>query len=124
MKTELNEIEVNGVKYVKKGSTDFQEAEKYNDMPYVIIRTYSAGVHAGYLEKKEVKEVTLRKSRRIHYWSGAASLSQMAIDGVSKPNDCRFALELDKIKLTEAIEILYCTEKARDNIHGVPIWKM
>ena len=124
MKTELNEIEVNGVKYVKKGSTDFQEAEKYNDMPYVIIRTYSAGVHAGYLEKKEVKEVTLRKSRRIHYWSGAASLSQMAIDGVNKPNDCRFALELDKIKLTEAIEILYCTEKARDNIHGVPTWKM
>ena len=124
MKTELNEIEVNGVKYVKKGSTDFQEAEKYNDMPYVIIRTYSAGVHAGYLEKKEVKEVTLRKSRRIHYWLGAASLSQMAIDGVSKPHDCRFALELDKIKLTEAIEILYCTEKARDNIHGVPVWKM
>lgn len=123
MKTELNEIEVNGIQYVKKGVINYQEAEKYNDMPYVIIRTYSAGVHAGYLKKREGKEVILRKSRRIWYWDGAASLSQMAIEGVNKPDNCKFALEVDKIELTEAIEILYCTEKARNNIQGIIAWK-
>lgn len=98
-------------------------AKELKGMPYVIIRTYSAGVHAGYLEKRDNKEVLLRKSRRIWYWDGAASLSQMAVDGVSKPKDCKFTVEIDKIELTETIEVLYCTEKARLNIQGVPVWK-
>ena len=90
---------------------------------YVIVRTYSAGVFAGYIEKKEGKEVTLMHARRLWYWSGAASLSQLAMEGVKNPDQCKFPCEVDKILLTEAIEIIECTERARLNIKETPIWK-
>ena len=125
MKQELKEIEINGILYVRKDTINsFQESEKLDGMPYVIIRTYSAGVHVGYLEKREGKECILRNTRRIHYWDGAASLSQMALNGVSKPKNCRFSVIIDKIELIECIEILYCTKEAQENIQGVFVWKI
>lgn len=92
-------------------------------MTYVIVRTYSAGVFAGELESRDGKEVVLRNARRIWYWAGAASLSQLAMEGTSKPDQCKFPCEVDKVVLTEAIEILDTTEKARDSIKGVKVWQ-
>ena len=92
-------------------------------MPYVIVRTLSAGVFAGYLESRNGKEGVLRQVRRIWYWDGAASLSQLAVDGTSKPQNCKFPCEVDKIELTEIIEIITCTEKARQSISEVKIWQ-
>lgn len=92
-------------------------------MDYVICRTYSAGVFAGYLALREGQEVTLKHARRLWYWDGAATLSQLAVDGVSKPQNCKFPTEVDSILLLESIEIIPCTEKARLSIAGVPIWK-
>lgn len=93
------------------------------NLKYVIVRTYSAGVFAGYLEKKEGKEVTLTNARRLWYWSGAASLSQLAMEGVKKPEGCKFPCEVGRETLTEVIEILEVTEEARLNIKNVPIWE-
>lgn len=90
---------------------------------YVIVRTNMAGVFAGTLEKKNGKEVTLSKARRLWYWDGAASLSQLAMEGVSKPENCKFPCEVDKVVLLDVIEILNVTAKARKNIAGVPIWQ-
>lgn len=92
--------------------------------PYVIVRTFSAGVFAGTLEDKNGKEVTLSNARRLWYWSGAASLSQLAVDGVKDPQNCRFPVEVAEVRLTEAIEILSVTDIARDSIAGVPIWQL
>ena len=89
----------------------------------MIVRTYSAGVHFGTLEAKEGKEVVLSNSRRLWYWDGSASLSQLAIDGVSKPNNCKFPESVEKIFLTEAIEIIPVTDKAALSIDAVSIWK-
>lgn len=120
----INEIEINGSVYVLKSSTNQNaKAEDLNGMPYVMVRTYSAGVHCGYLKKKEGKEVTLLHSRRMWYWSGAASLSQLATDGTSKPNDCKFPCEVSEINLMEAIEIIPMTEKAKESIKNVKPWK-
>lgn len=91
--------------------------------PYVIVRTYSAGVFAGILICRTGKEVELRQARRIWYWEGAASLSQLAQEGTSKPKQCKFPVAVDKVILTEAIEILSVTEKARKSITEVPVWK-
>lgn len=93
-------------------------------MKYVIARTYSAGVFAGYLKERKGKEVTLTKARRLWYWSGAASLSQLAMEGVKYPEKCKFPCEVDKVILTEVIEILDVTEKARENIAKVSVWKI
>ena len=90
---------------------------------YVIVRTYSAGVFAGTLESQKGKEVTLSNARRLWYWSGASSLSQLAMEGVKNPSDCKFPCEVSKVVLTEAIEILDVTPEAKKNIAEVPIWK-
>lgn len=89
---------------------------------YVIVRTYSAGVFAGYLEKKNGKEVVIRNARRIWYWDGAASLSELAVKGVSRPENCKFPCEVPRVELTECIEILDATEEAKNSIASVPIW--
>ena len=115
-------ITVNGIEYVKKEDTPVM-AETLDGLPYVICRTYSAGVFAGYLKSRNGKEVALLKARRIWRWQGAASLSQLAVDGTSKPEDCKFPCEVEEVTLTEAIEIIETTEKARLSIQGVPEWK-
>lgn len=92
-------------------------------MKYVICRTYSAGVFAGYLESLIGQEAVLLNARRLWYWSGASSLSQLAMEGVKNPKECRFPCEVDRVHLLEAIEILDATEKARENIALVPIWQ-
>ena len=89
-----------------------------------MIHTYSAGVFAGYLESREGKEATLRNARRIWYWEGAASLSQLATDGTSKPENCKFPCPVDRVTLTEVIEIIPITKKAKKSIEEVAVWKM
>lgn len=93
------------------------------DLKYVIVRTYSAGVFAGYLESRTGQEVVLRDARRIWYWDGAASLSQLATDGTSKPGTCKFPCAVDRVELLQAIEILDVTPKARESLVSVPVWE-
>jgi hypothetical protein len=90
---------------------------------YVIVRTYSAGVFAGELESRSGRDVVMRNARRLWYWDGAASLSQLAMDGTSKPENCKFPCEVDRVELLEAIEILDVTDKARESIKAVPVWR-
>lgn len=90
--------------------------------PYVIVRTYSAGVFAGYLVRRKGKEVELKDARRIWKWEGAASLSQLAQSGTSSPQNCKFPEPVSQVILTEVIEILTTTEIGRTSIQGVPIW--
>lgn len=91
-------------------------------MKYVIVRTYSAGVFAGYLESRNGREVVLLNARRLWKWSGAASLSQLAMEGTKNPNDCKFPCEVLRVELLEAIEILDVTQNAEKSIKSVPIW--
>jgi hypothetical protein len=91
---------------------------------YVIIRTYSAGCFVGYLVSRKGKEVVLTQARRLWYWAGAASLSQLAQSGTSRPQDCKFPEPVDRIELTEAIEVIDVTEKGKISIEGVPVWKV
>lgn len=122
MNQKINELEINGVVYVPKTEAT-KQAETFEGMEYCIVRTYSAGVFAAYVEKREGKEATLRKARRLWYWDGASSLSQLAVDGTTKPQNCKFPAEVDKIEVTEVIEISYCTEKAKQSIAGVKVWQ-
>ncbi|MHB9161385.1 MAG: DUF6948 domain-containing protein [Nitrosotalea sp.] len=101
-----------------------KEKKKYNKkMKYVIVRTYSAGVFAGYLKSRKKEEVIILNARRLWYWNGAASLSQLAQEGTSKPSECKFPCEVDEILLLNTIEILNVTLKAKQSIKSVPIWE-
>lgn len=90
----------------------------------VIIRGDRSGVFFGTLTKKEGKEVTLENCRRLWYWDGAASISQLAMEGVTKPRNCKFTVKVDKIVITDAIEIILCSGEAIKSIEGVAEWKM
>lgn len=90
---------------------------------YCIVRTYSAGVFAGILKSRYGKEATLTDSRRIWYWDGASSLSELAMKGTTKPQKCKFPCPVDEVLLTEVIEIIPCTELAEMSIREVPEWK-
>ena len=90
----------------------------------VIIRAKNAGVFYGTLANKEGNEVVLKDCRRIWYWDGAASLSELAVSGVTKPKDCKFSVVVPSITILEVIEIIPCTPEAIENIEAVPVWKM
>ena len=89
---------------------------------YVIVRSRSASPFAGILEKQDKNTVILKDARRLWEWDGAATLSQMAVDGVSKPENCKFPTMVAKVKVFEIIEILWCTDVAQKSIENVPIW--
>ena len=126
MKIEQTEIEINGVKYVQKDSVQNIKTETIDGLEYKIVRTYSAGVFAGYLKEKVTKEGTticiLLNARRLWTWAGAASLSELAMHGTSKPNDCKFPCEVSKVELLQVIEILDVTKKAKESIDSVKVW--
>ena len=89
---------------------------------FVIVRTYSAGVFAGTLESQKGQEVVLTNARRLWYWAGVASLSQLATNGTSRPQDCKFPVAVARVGLLQAIEILDVTEQGRKSIESVPVW--
>ena len=90
----------------------------------VIVRGDRSGVFFGTLTAKEGTEVKLEKCRRLWYWDGAATISQIAVEGVTKPEECRFTMTVDEIVILDAIEIIPCTDVAVDIIEGVKVWKM
>lgn len=89
----------------------------------VIVRCSRAGVFYGTLSEKEGQEVELKNCRRIWYWDGAASLHQLAAEGTAVPSNCKFTMRVESIVLTEAIEIIPCTDKAIESIEAVKEWK-
>ena len=90
---------------------------------YVIVRADRAGVFAGILKEKDGNEVILNDCRRLWYWDGAASISQIAINGTSKPDNCKFTVTVDEIAIIGVIEIIPCTPEAEKSIRGVRKWK-
>jgi len=91
--------------------------------PYVIVRTYSAGVFAGTLVSRRGKEVELRDARRLWYWRGAATLSQLAEEGTTNPHECKFPMPVASVVVTEAIEIMAVSAAGRASIEAVPVWR-
>jgi len=89
----------------------------------VLVRADRAGIFVGILVSRKEGEVVLKNARRLWYWEGAASISQIAIDGVSKPENCKFPESVSEILIREVIEIIPMTEKAIKSIKSIPIWK-
>ena len=90
----------------------------------VIVRGDRSGVFYGTLAAQNGQEVELKNCRRLWYWSGAASISQIAQEGVKDPEACKFTVSVDEILILDAIEIIACTEEAKASIEGVKEWKM
>lgn len=93
-------------------------------MKKVIIRAAQAGVFFGELVERNGQEVKLKNARRLWYWDGAASLSQLAVEGTNKPDNCRFTIAVKEIEILGVIEVIPCEEKAILSIEEVKEWKI
>lgn len=89
---------------------------------YVIVRTYSAGVHVGTLKSQNGKEVTLENTRRIWYWKGRFTLSAIAQEGVGKGS--QLSVVTPEILLTQAIEVIPTTAEAQKNLEDFEAHKI
>jgi len=118
----IETLMINNVEYVRKDQTQ-NMAEKVAGLEFCIVRTYSAGVFAGYVKDRIGKELTLINSIRLWQWSGA-SLSQVSQEGCPNKSNCKFGMVETVKYITEAIEITPCTEKAKIDIQSVKPWKV
>lgn len=89
----------------------------------VIIRGDRSGVFYGTLAGKKGTEVKLSNCRRLWYWEGAASISQLASEGTQNPGGCKFTVTVSEIIITDVIEIILCTDTAIRSIEEVREWK-
>tara|TARA_R100001244_G_scaffold121258_1_gene90898 strand:+ start:3272 stop:3634 length:363 start_codon:yes stop_codon:yes gene_type:complete len=112
---------MNDVKYVREDSLS-EQAESFEGMRAVIVRTYSAGVFYGYLQRLEGKNGVVKQARRMWKWFGA-SLSECAQSGTPDKDNCKFPEAVDSIELTEIIEVLDLTTTAKASLDSVPVWK-
>lgn len=119
-------ITIDDVKYVRADSVK-EEANQVDGMKCCIIRSYGAGVFAGFVkeQKSDVNgvNVVLINSRRIWYWSGACSLSQIATEGSKNINDCKIAVVVPEQFIANVIEIIPMSKEAYKNIMGAKVWK-
>ena len=90
---------------------------------YVIVRGDRSGVFAGVLKSRNGREVELTDCRRLWYWDGAASISQLAAEGTTAPENCKFTVAVDDILILDAIEIIPTSDAAEKSIRGVSVWK-
>lgn len=91
--------------------------------PWYIVRGDRSGVYFGHIERRDGQEVTMSHVRNIWYWDGAASVMQLATDGVSKPQNCKFSVYVDELTLTDVIQVIPCTGAAAKRLSEVPTWK-
>lgn len=109
------ELNINGTIYVPKSNSIAEGG-------YVIARSAQAGVFAGYLMERNGGDVRLTQARRLWYWKGAASLSELSQKGVKYPAECKFPMAVPEVVLIGVCEILPVSQEAMDSIAEVPVW--
>lgn len=82
--------------------------------PLVVVRTYGAGVHIGYLARIAGQEAELLEARRLWQWFGANTLNEVASEGVS--GNVRLSKPLRQAALTSVIEVLPVSDAARASL--------
>ena len=90
----------------------------------VIVRADRAGVFYGTLTAIEGDEAIIKDCRRLWHWDGAASLSQLAVEGVKRPLNCKFTVSVPLLGVREVIEVIPVSDVAAGNIEKVHVWKI
>jgi len=94
-----------------------------NKENYYIVRTDRAGVFFGKIKSKDTNSVTMTEVRKIFYWNGAAAVEQIAVCGVSKPQECKLTVIVAEMEVLNPIQIIPCTEKSISCLQEIPEWK-
>ena len=105
------------IEEIHKKEKNQMEKQKY------IVRCDRAGVFYGEIEGRDGREIKMRNARCIWYWDGAATLLQLATEGTTEPENCKFTMTVDSLVVLDAIEIIPCTDRAIKSIEAVKEWK-
>jgi hypothetical protein len=87
-----------------------------------IVRGDRSGVFFGTVKSINGQTVEMENVRRLWYWDGANSISDLAIQGTKKPNNCKFTKAVEQVLLTDVVEINVCTNEAITNLENVKAW--
>lgn len=87
-----------------------------------VIRSDRAGVFAAKLEAKEGSTVYITDARRLWYWDGAASLSELSQRGVCAPDTCKFPVKMQELIVEGVLEVIPMTDEAIKSIESVKVW--
>ena len=90
---------------------------------YYIVRGDRSGVFFGQIASRNGQEVELRKVRKLWYWEGACAVEQLAVDGVANPSACKFTVVVPEMVVTDAIQIIPCSDKAAKILGEANTWK-
>lgn len=93
------------------------------DSKYYIIRGTKSGVFFGQITSGSGQEVELRNVRKLWYWDGACAVEQLAVDGVTNPSGCRFTVVVPEMVVTDAIQIIPCSDKAAKILQEAKVWR-
>ena len=99
------------------------DKETKMDNQYYIVRGDRSGVFFGQVTARNDQEVELRNVRKLWYWDGACAVEQLAVDGVTAPANCKFTVVVPEMTITDAIQIVPCSERAVKALSGVRVWK-
>ena len=92
---------------------------------YYIVRANTAGVFFGKIKETNGKDsVTMSDVRKLWFWDGAASVEQLAVDGVMLPDRCKFTVSVDEMEIVDPIQLIPCTDSATSCIKAVRPWKI
>jgi len=120
----MEKINVNGKEYVLASDMqNYKPAKPKKGMEYCIIRTYSAGVWAGWIDTKS-KDMCqeVYEARRLWRWWSEFTLSALAKEGIrkGKEKENKYAMPVDRVILKQIVEVIPCTEKAKAQIETHP----
>lgn len=87
----------------------------------VIARIERAGVFMGILAHIDSDIVRLTNVRRIYYWEGALSVTDMASNGI-KSGKVTKPCEVVEFNRTALVEINKCSDKAAECITAIKPW--
>ena len=99
---------------------------KKQEKEFVIVRG-PPGVYAGYLKSEDKGgsgNVELEDAFCLWKYSGAASLNQLAMEGVKSPENCKFSVSVPLMRLKQIFQILPVSKEAKKNLLEVKRWRI
>lgn len=88
-----------------------------------VVRCDRAGVFYGEIVMRKEGDVVMANVRKLWHWSGANSVEDLAMTGVTDPSGCQFTVWVPEMTVMNPVQILPCTDKAKASIEGVREWK-
>lgn len=115
----MEEMNINGKRYIEVSELNKDDQSRVCS----IVRTYSAGLFIGYVGEINGMQNTIYNSRRIYYWAGALSASELAVNVTTDIEKWKICVVVPEVTLLQCIEIIPCNKAAADIIMGAESWK-